>query len=158
MQESPPYRLGMSFPTRRRRAGVVHPRRDERPAGDDRSSGEHLRSTGSALRRAIRAAGAGVRGGRLPAGGRSVARPHQPVADRDYGSRPSIRELSVTGPALPADRFADRVTSLTCYTAFVIIRGQGGPWVNPQFFSSQRFPARSTSKYTNDYYAPPQAP
>ncbi len=27
---------------------VVHPRRDERPAGDDRSSGEHLRSAGSA--------------------------------------------------------------------------------------------------------------
>ena len=35
-------RYEIDITRRRRRTGVVHPRRDERPAGDDRSSGEHL--------------------------------------------------------------------------------------------------------------------
>ena len=52
---------------RRRRARVVHSRRRQRFARDRRQSREHLQSSGSALRRALRAAGAGVQQGRLPA-------------------------------------------------------------------------------------------
>jgi hypothetical protein len=104
--------------------------------GTNRSSGEHLRSAGSALRRAVRAAGAGVRGGRLPAGGRGIAQPHQPVADRDYGSRASIRELSGNGPALPADQFGDRAPDRVRirfgeYCRGAVEAGRGGRCVYP---------------------------
>ena len=50
-------------------------------------------------------------------------------------------------------------SALTGDVASVTIRCQGGPWVNSQLLSLQRFPAwTSTWKYTYDGYAPPKAP
>ena len=61
----------------RRRARLVHSRRGQRPARNDRQRIEHARSPGSTIRCPVRSAGAPISGRRIPACEGSIVRAEQ---------------------------------------------------------------------------------